>query len=1130
MSSRVFALCLWVSLVCSWPASADIAGQHWFPLGPAPIENFFGGGAVGRASAIAVNPANIDELWIGTAAGGVWHSVNGGRNWRPISDKQSALAIGALAVTQCTTAGCNKIYAGTGENAIRRDTYYGRGLLVFDGGAKSPGWSRRSGVPFDFDYGSINSVVLDPSTSGASQRVFVTLSSGNTSSASQATVTAPVPGAEFGVYRSDNDGQTWQRLVVPGADGAKPTMLKMHPSDTSRLIVGFAGVGAFQTTDGGDTWCPLNEGVAVPSGCPTVTGLAPSVTGGFDHVDIAWHEAGPQTLYVSFGHCADQLLQSCQPSIFRSTDGAQTFALRRQGSVSGNGIGCGSVYSRYTHVLTVDPDVPDVLFLGGVRLCRSSNGGTSFVESDNNLAPGGSPWGPITHLDHRELVFHPLDSDRVYSTNDGGFAFSLDGGLNWEPGNDDLQITGFYSLTAASNTPRVIGGSQDNSGQLWLGFRGWEHTGFGDGAYAVIDQTNPLLFFLGGNRGAMYRSFDGGVTFTASIRPPGTTSSNTAFNAPLVQDALPPHTLYYGSNRLHASTSAGDTWTVASPVLAGGSAPEISPGINVVTAIGARGSRVFVGYYSGDVFTSTAPCDNASCWTNVGGDLPDAPITDIVIDPEDAATAYLALSGFHQTPHVVRTQNGGKTWTGASDGLPDGVPANALAIELDGTLWVGLDSGPDPDRANVYKSTDGGATWLPRADSLPNGPVHDLAIDDMRGRLYVGLHGRGAYVLGPATLGIYEGRVDGQLQDLPVYGDSFTPNQNCVMRLLQQNGDVCATSSTDALGATIRTDARGRLVSRGGVAFQDKAAVWACFAGRCIDNTPIAQCEDDANGDGQADPLTTVTVNCDGTPAVATVTDGPALTNPPGSLIDIGFFEVNKRSGTVHRSAPLSRSDKRLSLNVTAALITDGAVRTGCRTPLQLRAGQTTDSLIADAARAIASSDDCQQRGITARTVTLPKTKGEDLLPRSPSLTVSAKEQVGEQVVAGIDIAAGDAPPGTCVSLRGLGVPIYSQLRAMKATFSTPRGGAQGGYVTYIEKTGQGTCAVTVATSQGDAAASIAGAIEAVMMGQSAGPHCEAAQNARTTRQAGDALVTRFASDITVCLQDEGVGLSVAPL
>jgi hypothetical protein len=120
---------LFVLLLLTLPGAAQISGDQWIPIGPAPIAGNFDRSA-GRATAIAVNPKNGDQVWVGTAAGGVWYSLNGGKNWTPESDLEDSLAIGAIALEDCTVLGCPSIIVGTGENAIRRETYHGAGLLL----------------------------------------------------------------------------------------------------------------------------------------------------------------------------------------------------------------------------------------------------------------------------------------------------------------------------------------------------------------------------------------------------------------------------------------------------------------------------------------------------------------------------------------------------------------------------------------------------------------------------------------------------------------------------------------------------------------------------------------------------------------------------------------------------------------------------------------------------------------------------------------------------------------------------------------------------------------------------------------------------------------------------------------
>ena len=243
LRQRCRSLLLWSILLISWliPISAygqsPIQGTNWFPIGPADLSNgqTYGDARVnvsGRASVIAVNPTNANDVWLGTATGGVWHSSNGGVNWLPMSDNEASLSIGAIALDSCSANGCGTIYAGTGENSIRRDTYYGMGLLVGESsGGEFPafGWTLKGQMFFQF--ASINNVVLDPSTSGGTKTIYVSLSSGVTASATESTVTAPPPTKGYGIYKSQDKGNNWSRLTIPGAEGFKPSDLKMDPTN-----------------------------------------------------------------------------------------------------------------------------------------------------------------------------------------------------------------------------------------------------------------------------------------------------------------------------------------------------------------------------------------------------------------------------------------------------------------------------------------------------------------------------------------------------------------------------------------------------------------------------------------------------------------------------------------------------------------------------------------------------------------------------------------------------------------------------------------------------------------------------------------------------------------------------------
>lgn len=1122
------------------PSASAILGDTWFPIGPAPIDGFFPGGVTGRASAIAVNPLNPDDVWLGTAAGGVWHSNDGGRRWRPMSDNEAFLSIGAITLDDCTAQGCTTVYAGTGENAIRRDTYYGGGLLI----GTPPGefgsfWTLRDGMPdFNFRLGAINNIVLDPTTSGTTKRLYITLSSGTTVSATEATVTAPEPSpGGFGIYESENNGSTWIKLTVPGTMGDKPTDLEMDPANSNVLYAGFLSKGVFKGTrnpaDGSISWCPLNDGIPKPAGCPATTGLPDPATVLFDHTEIAIFPGNSSTLYAMLGHCPDRLIQNCQPSIFRSTNGGLSWAQRLAGNPADGGTSCPRVYSRYTHALVVHPTLADSLFLGAIQLCKSTDGGQTFFATDTNTAPGASPWGNIVHLDHHAIVIHPMDANRMYSTSDGGFAFSTDGGATWRPGNDDLQITGFQSIASSPVTARVIGASQDNSGQMWKGSRRWQLLPCcGDGGFTIMDFDSPMVMYAASNYGTPKKSTDGGVSW--SFITNGLGSDPRLFYAPFIQDPSLPHPLYLGTNRLFKSTDDGGLWTPISPVLSTSPQSEIvtSPsvttgatGVNVITTIAVAPSnpnRIYIGYYGGETFVTSGACTNPSCWKNVSSGLPTAPVTWIAVDPIDPNTAYAAFSGFNLTPHIWKTTNGGTSWNPIATGLPSGIPANAISIEPSApeNLWLATDMG-------VFKSTDSGNNWMPFSKGLPNAPVYMISIDETHGRVYAATHGRGAFVLTEPFLSNFEGWVDGQIWDIPVYGHGFLPDLSATMQIIQQDGTICAQGSIDAMGGEIRTDGTGQLITNQGSFYSGKPVAWACYNGACLGGVPINTCNQyDANGN-PVNLISTIRVISGGVVGFDRMLGCPLLANPPSSTLGLPDFPPSGGVLAVQNAEPINSFDL-----IPSVQVGDGSTRALCAVNVPFQIGDTSQQVLLRAQDAVNASSTCAANTVSAEVDFLePESSIEDEFPREPRLRITAPGVSGGQLVTSLHTVPGSAT-GVCFDVSNLGVPVVNSITIMKVKFEVLPAGAAGGEITVIEQSDLGTCEITVPTAPGDTAEDIAAAFVAAF--QASGnpgpnPGCPADHNPRDVTLHGDSIITVMASGIVVCIRDIGVGFSLTP-
>jgi hypothetical protein len=1131
-------------LLLTLPASAQITGDQWAPIGPAPIGGKFDR-TTGRATAIAVNPKNGDQVWVGTAAGGIWYSLDGGKNWTPESDLEDSLAIGAIALDDCTVLGCPSIFVGTGENGIRRETYYGAGLLL--GGVTgfqnvNVAWTQRTGMPgvVDFRFASIVDLVLDPETSGANKRIWVALSSGVTASSSGATVTAPVPPGGYGIYRSNNRGTTWSKVTVPGSGTARPVDLEMHPAKPSVLFAGFLNKGLFRSSDKGATWCPLNAGVManVPAGCPAPM-LPHIVNEPFDHVEIAIAPSNPQIVYASFGVCADGLVQNCVPSIWRSSNGGNTWTKRTTAMPahqSGLGI-TASVYSRYTHGLTVDPANPNRVFLGGVRLWRSEDittgASATWLPSDLLEVVADSI---AIHPDHHEIVFAPDKPGRVYNTSDGGFHISKDGGKTWAVGSDDLQITGFHGIATSPKTTTIIGTAQDTGGMEWTGTDEWDYLRCcGDGGFSVMDSDDALTMYAGTNWGEVRRSTAGAYVWYNVSGPWFNSQAPRLFYAPLVQAPAPVngnHTLYFGSNQLWQNTrkhtdsvaAVATQWAAISPILAAGSFPEIvtanneqmqaakpNGGLNVITSIAVAPSnldRIYIGYYGGQIFrTNGAPCFQAACWPATDPATPDVPVTRIAVHPTNPDIAYAAFSGFGTFARVWKTTDAGKTWKVRATGLPNNIPANVVAIEhkVPERVYVGLDSGPNG--VSLFRTTDGGATWQPFGKGLPNAPVYDIAIDHLRNRIVAGTHGRGAFMISNAFMMLYEDASDTS-PSLPLYGYGLPPSQSCTVTVMNAAGAPCASGSSDAMGGTVRTNAAGRLETAKEGYWAERDVVWACLNGRCL-----------ADPGNACDSVSRIAVTCGRETVSAAVVGSPSLDDPPSTWVELDT------GMPVTTPAPATGT-----LQLTPTIQRGAGPEALCTVSVAYTAGQPAVDVLARAESAVNTDPACREKRVEAMLDRGEPGPSEDEFGHAPRVYLRAPGVAGSELVTAVRLD----PAGTtrsCIFLGGLGIPALGQLHAAKIDLLTPIGGALGGgTVTLAERTPLGTCRIEIITTAGQTGPQIAAAIVAAIHAPGipgSNPGCPASTNARDITSRDGSLISVFARSLRLCSSDPNVGFDI---
>ena len=99
----------------------------------------------GRIDDFAVVESNPNIVYVGTASGGVWKTVNNGTTWEPVFDKEGVSTIGDIAIAPSDPS---VVWVGTGEPNNRQSSSWGDGIYKSLDGKARPGktwaWWRRT--------------------------------------------------------------------------------------------------------------------------------------------------------------------------------------------------------------------------------------------------------------------------------------------------------------------------------------------------------------------------------------------------------------------------------------------------------------------------------------------------------------------------------------------------------------------------------------------------------------------------------------------------------------------------------------------------------------------------------------------------------------------------------------------------------------------------------------------------------------------------------------------------------------------------------------------------------------------------------------------------------------------------
>jgi hypothetical protein len=675
----------------------------WTSHGPVNI--------TGRIRALAMHAADPNTIYAGAASGGVWKSTSFGLDWMPLTDGMTAMAIGALAIDPTDP---NRIYAGTGEptNINGVNNTHGWGSPAYTG----------LGVLTSSDAGQSWRLLPWPASKSMIHRIAVhPVQSDTVFAASTANL-----------FRTTNKGQNWTSTLTgcitdlayrPGAPAVVYAAVgNNYGSSSNGVYVSEAGGRSY-------SWRKLSKNF--PSGDST------------GRILFAISPTNPNRMYAAVS-VSRNLLSSSDPNDFLllcvSTDAGETWE-RKIGAV-GRSIGNGQLY--YDFVLGVLPTDPNVVFLGGVDLWRSKNGGGTFAKiSDWRLRMSNMNSPGYLHADQHAIAFKPDNGTVVLEATDGGIHISSNGGDGWAMRNQNLVTTQFYSCNYdRATSPLFYGGTQDQSNQRQpsSGAQTWAFLGGGDGGSTAADPLSTSIFYVVIN-GTVNRSTNGGASYKELSSGIGS-SDRVYYWRPMLLHPNDKDLLFCATQYVYKMRNPGTTvdpsWVVSSE--------DLTAGMSVISDMAIAPTNPDVMY----VVTGNgkaARSDNIRAldvtWTGISTGLPSRWLTRISVDWNDPMTAYIAASGYGG-PHAYKTTNGGANWTSISGDLPD-IPAGAIVRSRTDvhTLFLATDLG-------VWYTTNDGANWRPFGSGLPNLIAYDMKMLP-NGDLLVGSYGRGMWTTSSVT-------------------------------------------------------------------------------------------------------------------------------------------------------------------------------------------------------------------------------------------------------------------------------------------------------------------------------------------------------------------------------------------
>ena len=550
-----------------------------------------------------------------------------------------------------------------------------------------------------------------------------------------------------GLFKTTDGGQTWQKLTNGLPDDGKTGAidLVMHPENPEILYVSFwqrlrqpwrfdsggPNGGIFKTTDGGSTWQKLTQGL--PTGDLGRIGLAISRSNPKVLMAVVEHSYQPRST-IREGQKQKPNpdyddMSKLGTGIYRSEDGGESWMYKNRTNVR-------PFY--YSHIY-INPFDDKLVYYLATRMQVSEDGGKTFKNIEG------------LHPDFHTMWLDPTNKNRFYVGQDGGASLTHDHGQTWIL-FDNLCLAQFYAVSADMRDPYyVYGGLQDNGtwcgpsmsreGVILTDF--WFNIGGGDGFYTQNDPTDWRSAYGESQGGNIFR-VNVETRETTRIRPSQQNTYNWKEHLPIKSKQAEAQEQQQAQQTMFGRRRSPFRFNWSSPIL-------ISP---------HNPSTI---YFGGDhLFKSV---DRGDHWRIISPDLTtndpekhSKPTGGITLDQSGAET-HCTIVTISESPiipgliwvgtddgNVQLTRDNGKTWTNVRENVPD-VPGGTWVSRVEasrfaeGTCYLTFDGHRSDDfKPYVFKTMDYGKTWTNIANNLPDGGSVYVIREDLRNKnlLFVG--------------------------------------------------------------------------------------------------------------------------------------------------------------------------------------------------------------------------------------------------------------------------------------------------------------------------------------------------------------------------------------------------------